>query len=141
MIQLGEMVHYLMDQNNESLARLQVSEDWVQNLEGQIQGLQEERHGMENMMAASNEYIHYLERRLDECKRQKEMMSFLCVHFMERVQTAIWNYPQELGQSRYSISRARVMAITEEEQVRSIIPVRDGDILVSVWRLMWHVYS
>lgn len=128
MIQLGAMIHYLMDQNNELLARLQISEDKVQNQEEQIQGLHEERHGMENIMTASNDYIHHLEGRLDECKRQKEMMNFVYIHSMERVQTAVWNHPQELGQTRYSISRARVMAITEEERVRSITPVRDRDI-------------
>lgn len=48
-----------------------------------------------------------------------DLMNYAYTTSMKRVQDKTWTYPEEIGQSRRSISRAQVITITEEECVRT----------------------
>lgn len=115
------------------MAKLQVVENRTQYLEGQVQGLHINYHNLQNTRTldlqrqeVTDQYIRHLEHNLQVYKRKVEVMGYEYNTSMERVQTAIWEYPNEFGQFRCSISRARVIAITEDECVSVNIASCEG---------------
>lgn len=124
LVQLGGMVHYLMDQNIDLNNRLQTSENRAQYFEAQVHGVQADYHELQNQRTAdlqrhelSDQRVRNLEHALRTTKARMENMNCAYTTSMERIQEAVWTYPNEMGQFRRSISRARVIAITEDERV------------------------
>lgn len=122
--QLGGMVHYLMDQNLDLTYRLQTSENRAQYFEAQVHGVQAEYHELQNERTAdlqrqeqTDQRVRNLKQALRNSRGRMDTMNHAYTTSMECVQVAVWNYPNELVQFRRSISRARVIAITEDERV------------------------
>lgn len=69
----------------------------------------------------AEEQSHNLAQEVRGIKRKVDIMNYVYTTFMERVQDKVWSYPDELGQFRHSITRARVIAITEEERVSTMV--------------------
>lgn len=111
------MVQQLMDRYLELSARLQTTENRAQYFEAKVQDMQVEYNELNNVRTEelqrqerTDGHVQNLENELRGIKRKVDLMNYAYTTSMERVQTQVWAYPNEIGQFRHSISRARVVA-------------------------------